>query len=52
MQLAAARTAANSALVAFRDKPNKIGRARVYAERSIGIDDPGMAAIAVMLEGL
>ena len=51
-QLAAARNAAQSALAAFRDKPNKIGRARVYAERSIGIDDPGMAAVAVMLEGL
>lgn len=51
-QLSAARTAAAGALAQFRDKPNKIGRARVYAERSIGIDDPGMAAVAVMLEGL
>jgi dihydroxyacetone kinase-like protein len=51
-QLSAARTAVANALAQFRDKPNKIGRARVYAERSIGIDDPGMAAVAVMLEGL
>ena len=51
-QIAAARAAAAAALTAFREKPNKIGRARVYADRSIGIDDPGMAAVAVMLEGL
>jgi dihydroxyacetone kinase-like protein len=51
-QLTAARAAAAAALTAFRDKPNKIGRARVYADRSIGIDDPGMAAVAVMLEGI
>ena len=51
-QIAAARAAAAAALTAFREKPNKIGRARVYADRSIGIDDPGMAAVAMMLEGL
>ena len=51
-QLAAARAAAAAALADFKDKPNKIGRARVYAERSVGIDDPGMAAVAAMLEGL
>ena len=51
-QLMAARQAAEAALIEFRRKPNRIGRARVYAERSIGIDDPGMAAVAVMLEGL
>ncbi len=51
-QLAAARTAADGALAAFRDKPNKIGRARVYAERSVGLDDPGMAAVVAMLAGL
>jgi dihydroxyacetone kinase-like protein len=51
-QIAASRKAAAAALAAFRDKPNKIGRARVYAERSVGLDDPGMAAIVVMLEGL
>ena len=50
--LVTARVAAAAALAAFHDKPNRIGRARVYAERSIGIDDPGMAAFAVMLDGL
>lgn len=51
-QIAAARSAAAAAIDAFRDKPNKIGRARVYADRSIGLDDPGMAAVAAMLAGL
>ena len=50
--LLAARAAAAAALKAFHDQPNRIGRARVYAERSIGIEDPGMAAFAVMLDGL
>jgi dihydroxyacetone kinase-like protein len=51
-QLMVARQAAEAALIDFRRKPNRIGRARVYAERSVGIDDPGMAAVAAMLEGL
>jgi len=36
----------------FRDKPNKIGRARMFAERSIGIDDPGMIAFLRIVEAL
>lgn len=48
----AGRRAAADALIAFKDKPNKLGRARVYGERSVGIDDPGMAAIAMLIEGL
>lgn len=48
--LPAAKDAARQTLDAFRDKPNKIGRARVYAEKSIGLDDPGMMAIARMIE--
>jgi dihydroxyacetone kinase-like protein len=51
-QVTAARVAAAAALTAFRERPNRIGRARVYADRSIGVDDPGMAAVAVMLEGI
>jgi dihydroxyacetone kinase-like protein len=50
--LAASKANVGEALSAFRDKPNQIGRARVYAERSIGLDDPGMAAFAVMLDAL
>jgi dihydroxyacetone kinase-like protein len=51
-QLEAARQGNAAALDQFRQLPNKIGRARVYAERTIGIDDPGMAAMRVMLEAL
>ncbi|WP_299782002.1 dihydroxyacetone kinase subunit L [uncultured Roseobacter sp.] len=48
--LAAAQSAAAQTLKTFRDQPNKIGRARVYAEKSIGLDDPGMMAIARMID--
>ena len=50
--LAAARKGTDDALDAFRDRPNKIGRARIFAERTIGLDDPGMVAIKVMLDAL
>lgn len=36
--------AVEATLSAFRDKPNRIGRARMFAERSVGLDDPGMVA--------
>jgi dihydroxyacetone kinase-like protein len=36
----------------FRDKPNRIGRARMFAEKSIGMDDPGMVAVLRMAESL
>jgi dihydroxyacetone kinase-like protein len=49
---AAARQGAADALDAFRDKPNKIGRARMFAERSIGLDDPGMVAVRRMADAL
>lgn len=48
--LAAAQAAAKETLETFRDQPNKIGRARVYAEKSIGLDDPGMMAISRMID--
>ncbi|GAB5471613.1 MAG: dihydroxyacetone kinase subunit DhaL [Rhodospirillales bacterium] len=50
--LAAVDAAADDALAAFRQKPNRLGRARVYAERSIGLDDPGMLAFRRLLDGL
>jgi dihydroxyacetone kinase-like protein len=49
---AAALGAAEAALAAFRDKPNKLGRARMFAERSIGIDDPGMLALVRIVGSL
>jgi dihydroxyacetone kinase-like protein len=48
----AAACGVDAALDAFRDKPNKIGRARIFADKTIGLDDPGMVAIKVMIAGL
>lgn len=42
----------DKALADFCDKPNKIGRARIFAEKTIGMDDPGMVAFKVMLSAL
>lgn len=44
--------AAQAALDAFRDRPNRIGRARMFADRSIGMDDPGMVALLRMAQSL
>jgi dihydroxyacetone kinase-like protein len=64
MQLAIARAAAGEdirriasdavgvSLDAFRDKPNRIGRARMFADKTIGIDDPGMVALQRMIDGI
>ena len=43
--------AARSALEDYRDKPNRIGRARMFAEKSIGMDDPGMVAVLRIVGG-
>lgn len=42
---AAASDAVDQALEEFRGKPATIGRARIFAEKSIGLDDPGMLAM-------
>ncbi|WP_169738456.1 DAK2 domain-containing protein [Afifella pfennigii] len=47
---AAAREAMTSTLDAFRDRPCQVGRARLFAERSVGLDDPGMLALALMVD--
>ncbi|TPI41463.1 dihydroxyacetone kinase subunit L [Mesorhizobium sp. B3-1-6] len=51
MRLAASH-AANAALEAFRQKANKLGRARMFAQRSIGQDDPGMLAFSRIIAAL
>ncbi|WP_316978262.1 dihydroxyacetone kinase subunit L [Shumkonia mesophila] len=51
-QLVAAKTAVDAALAAFRDRPNKVGRARIFADKTIGRDDPGMVAFRRVLDGL
>lgn len=47
-----AKEAIKLALVEFKDKPSKIGRARLASERSVGIDDPGMYALHLLVESL
>ncbi|MCB8838059.1 DAK2 domain-containing protein [Aurantimonas sp. VKM B-3413] len=47
--LAGAERAARDALDAFRALPCKVGRARMFPEKSTGADDPGMLAIALLL---
>ena len=49
---AAALQACERTLISFRDKPNGLGRARMFGEKSIGIDDPGMLAVQVMVLAL
>ncbi len=41
----AAAKAAEDALTEFRDKPATVGRARIFGEKSVGLDDPGMLAM-------
>jgi dihydroxyacetone kinase-like protein len=48
----AARGAARTALDDFRDRPATVGRARIFAERSRGMDDPGMLAMALIVDAL
>lgn len=49
VSLETAQRAASDALDQMRQKPCRIGRARMFAERSIGSDDPGMLAVARLL---
>jgi phosphoenolpyruvate---glycerone phosphotransferase subunit DhaL len=45
----AAVTAARQAMDAFRDMPATVGRARIFAEKSKGMDDPGMLAMTAIV---
>lgn len=47
--IAAAQKAARETLDAFRERPNRLGRARMFGERTIGLDDPGMLAFSRLL---
>jgi len=49
---AVAVDAARSALERFRERPNRIGRARMFADKSVGLDDPGMVAVLRMSQSL
>ena len=48
----AATKAARGALKVFRGQPSKIGRARVFADASIGKDDAGMLAFTKLTEAV
>lgn len=50
--LGAAVMAARDGLVRFRASESRLGRARMYGSRSIGLDDPGMLAVALLLEAV
>jgi dihydroxyacetone kinase-like protein len=45
-------TAVDETLSLYRDRECKIGRARIFSERSVGLDDPGMVAFRVMVGAL
>jgi dihydroxyacetone kinase-like protein len=50
--VAAADQAVAAALDRFRDQPSRQGRARIFAAKSIGRDDPGMVAFKRITETL
>ncbi len=45
-------TAAGDAVEQFRNQPNRLGRARMFGEKSIGLADPGQLAFLRIVEGL
>lgn len=50
--LETAIAAAKDTVETFRDRKNQAGRARIFAEKSKGLPDPGQLALVVMTEGL
>jgi phosphoenolpyruvate---glycerone phosphotransferase subunit DhaL len=50
--LPAAAKAATDTLESFKVKPNKLGRARMFGDGSIGLYDPGQLAFCRIVEGL
>ena len=50
--LKAINDAVTSTIDEFRPRQSKIGRARIFSEKSIGLDDPGMLAFRKMIEAL
>jgi dihydroxyacetone kinase-like protein len=50
--LAAVSDAVDQTMDAFRDKTAEIGRARIFGDKSVGLDDPGMLALRRIIDGL
>jgi dihydroxyacetone kinase-like protein len=48
----AADNAIVDTLEQFRDQPSRQGRARIFGDKSIGLDDPGMIAFKRIVESL
>jgi dihydroxyacetone kinase-like protein len=48
----AAARAVEDALKDFRDKPATVGRARIFGQKSVGLDDPGMLAMTRIVQAL
>ena len=44
--------AINDTIDLYRDRQSQIGRARIFGEKSIGLDDPGMLAFKRMFESI
>jgi len=44
--------AINDTMNIYRNRQSQIGRARIFGEKSIGLDDPGMLAFKRMFESL
>jgi len=51
-QVAAAGRAVDAIIAEFRDRPFRQGRARIFGEKGLGRDDPGMVAFKRILESL
>jgi dihydroxyacetone kinase-like protein len=49
---AAAADAVRKCLGRFRDQPARQGRARIFGEKSVGRDDPGMVAFLRIIEAI
>ncbi|ODT66876.1 MAG: hypothetical protein ABS75_25150 [Pelagibacterium sp. SCN 63-23] len=49
---AAANRAMDEVMDLFRQRPSGMGRARMFAEKSIGLDDPGMLALAEIVRAV
>jgi phosphoenolpyruvate---glycerone phosphotransferase subunit DhaL len=47
-----ANQAVAATIAEFRDRPFCQGRARIFGEKGLGLDDPGMVALKRMIEGL
>lgn len=48
----AATRAAAAAQAALRDRPATVGRARIFGEKTIGMDDPGMIAMTAIVAAI